>query len=119
MGLIPKSFVPDESDAIEQQLDDGLDSFAPLAARHEGQFGLWEHRRKMILARAREEVRYEFFRKQEKITEQRIDDLARCSDLYRSFIEDGKIQRIEYHRQKNIRIEHYIRRRELEQRGIR
>jgi hypothetical protein len=118
MGTIPKSFVPDETDAIEQALDDGLDAFAPLAAVHEAG-GLWDHTRKIILAEARESVRDEYFKKGEKISEARIDDLARMAIPYRNYIEHGEIDRTEYHRQKNIRIEHYIRRRELEQRGMR
>jgi hypothetical protein len=118
MGTIPKSFVPDETDALEQQLDDGLDAFAPLAALYEPG-GMWDHIRKIILAEARESVRDEYFKKGEKISEARIDDLARMRLTYRNYIDDGQKDRTEYHRQKNIRIEHYIRRRELEQRGMR
>jgi hypothetical protein len=119
MSTIPTSFVPDEVDVIEQDLDDNLDGFAPLAARHEGQMNMWEHRRKMELAKAREAVRLKYAKDGEKISEARTDDLARVSLDYQAFIDEGENERIEYHRQKNIRIEHYIRRRELEQRGMR
>lgn len=119
MSTIPTSFVPDELDVLEQKLDDNLDDFAPLAARHEGQFGLWEHQRKIVLAEAREAIRHDYAQKGEKITVDRVDDLGRTSAEYRAFLEYGLSERTEYHRQKNIRIEHYIRRRELEQRGIR
>lgn len=118
MGTLPKSFVPDESDLIEQSLDESLDDFAPLAALHESG-GMWEHTRKIVLAEAREYVRAEYFTKNEKISETRIDDLARLTDLYLQYIEEGQINRTEYHRQKNIRIEHYIRRKELDKRGMR
>jgi hypothetical protein len=122
MGTMPKSFVPDETDILEQALDDGLDAFAPLAALHDPNGrdgGMWGHRRKIALAEAREAVRNEYFKKCEKITVDRVDDLARMSAQYRGYIDDGEVERTEYHRQKNIRIEHYIRRRELEQRGMR
>lgn len=119
MGTLPKSFVPDETDILEQALDDSLDDFAPLAALHEGQFGLWEHTRKIVLADAREQVRAEYYAKNEKLTETRTDDLARLTDMYRVYIEEGQKDRTEYHRQKNIRIEHYIRRKELDKRGMR
>lgn len=118
MSTLPKSFVPDEVDVLEQALDDGLDAFAPLAALHESG-GLWEHTRKIVLADAREQVRGDFFKKNEKISEARIDDLARLTTTYQDYIQTGQEARTEYHRQKNIRIEHYIRRRELEQRGMR
>jgi hypothetical protein len=119
MTTLPQSFVPDETDVLAQKLDESLDDFAPLAARHEGQFGLWEHRRKMVLALAREAVRFTCAKAGEKISEARTDDLARVSLEYQAFIDEGEQERTEYHRQKNIRIEHYIRRRELEQRGMR
>lgn len=116
MGTLPKSFVPDETDVLEQALDDGIDAFALLAALHEQPGSMWEHQRKIVLAEARETVRKQHT---EKISEARIDDLARVSLQYRLWIEDGNAERTEYHRQKNIRIEHYIRRRELDKRGMR
>lgn len=119
MSTLPKSFVPDETDILEQALDDSLDDFAPLAALHEGQNALWEHTRKIVLADAREQVRMQFFKDNVKASEARIDDLARLTDMYRQYIEEGQNDRTEYHRQKNIRIEHYIRRRELDKRGMR
>lgn len=122
MGTLPESFIPDETDVIEQALDMSLDDFAPLAALHDPNGrdgGMWGHRRKIVLAEAREAVRDELFKKGEKATVDRIDDLARMSIQYRNFIDDGEKERTEYHRQKTIRIEHYIRRRELETRGMR
>lgn len=115
MGAIPRSFVPDETDVIEQQLDDTLDTYAPLAALHDAG-GMWDHMRKIVLAEAREEVRKNAT---EKMTETRIDDLARISLPYRNYIDAGITEREEFFRQKNIRIEHYIRRRELDKRSIR
>jgi hypothetical protein len=119
MNTLPKSFVPDETDIIEQSLDESLDDFAPLAALHEGQTSIWEHQRKIALAHAREVIRNQYAQKGEKITVDRVDDLGRLSLAYRAFIEEGLAARTEYHRQKNIRIEHYIRRRELDKRGMR
>lgn len=119
MSVLPKSFVPDEVDEIEQDLDVGLDTYAPIASLHEQPGGMWEHRRKIVLAEAREAVRKEYTQKGEKLTVDRVDDLGRMSIQYRNYIDDGEIERTEYHRQKNIRIEHYIRRRELDKRGMR
>lgn len=122
MTTLPKSFVPDETDLIEQQLDESNDIYAKQAALFErtGQAGnMWEHERKIVQAELRERIRDQFAQRGEKVTDGRIEDLANAHPEYREFYRVGLAAKEEYHRIHQLRIEHYIRRRELEQRGMR
>ena len=51
-----------------------------------GNFGHAEHLRKIVLASAREAERAKAVEREEKITEARLDDKARTSDVYVSWI---------------------------------
>lgn len=70
---------------------------ASLEAWH-GPFGFFDHYRKEVLSDAREIVRAKASLAGEKITEARIDDLARTSEMYRSFLAEHLDARIERHR---------------------
>jgi hypothetical protein len=57
----------------------------------EAWFGNWghaEHLRKVVLATARENERAKAVIRQEKVSEARLDDLARTSDLYVQWLID-------------------------------
>lgn len=57
----------------------------------EAWFGNWghaEHLRKVVLATARENERAKAVIRQEKLSEARLDDLARTSDLYVQWLID-------------------------------
>lgn len=57
----------------------------------ESWFGNWghaEHLRKVVLATARENERAKAVIRQEKLSEARLDDLARTSDLYVQWLID-------------------------------
>ena len=66
-----------------------------------GNFGHAEHFRKITLANAREAERAKAVEREEKITEARLDDKARISDMYVSFIVSSLQGRIL--REKNVR----------------
>jgi hypothetical protein len=51
-----------------------------------GNYGFFEHYRKVVLASCREMERARALAKSEKVTESRLDDLARVSDTYVEFI---------------------------------
>jgi hypothetical protein len=51
-----------------------------------GNFAFFDHYRKIVLASCRETERAKALTKGEKITETRLDDLARVSDTYVEFI---------------------------------
>src|SRR5882724_13431974 len=51
-----------------------------------GPFSFFDHWRKVVLANCREIERARAVERQEKITESRLDDLARVSDIYVSFL---------------------------------
>lgn len=53
-----------------------------------GPFGYAEHIRKIVLASARELERAKATARQEKVSETRLDDLARVSDRYVQYIVD-------------------------------
>jgi len=53
-----------------------------------GNFGHAEHFRKVVLATARENERAKATLRQEKLSEARLDDLARTSDLYVQWLID-------------------------------
>jgi hypothetical protein len=54
-----------------------------------GNFGMWEHYRKSVLADCRESIRAEYTLKQEKVTEARLDDLSRLHPNYLDLLATG------------------------------
>lgn len=70
---------------------------ASLEAWH-GPYGFFDHYRKVVLADACEIVRAKGALDGEKLTESRIDQLARRSDLYLSFLAEHLDARTERHR---------------------
>ena len=54
-----------------------------------GNYGHWEHWRKVVQAQCEELVRAKFALAGEKITEHRLEVLARLHDNYISFLTDG------------------------------
>jgi hypothetical protein len=119
---LPTNFIPDQSDEITQALGEESDSFAALAARFEkvGSTGnMWEHERKVQLAEITESLRAQFAQRGEKVTEQRLDNMAHCDPAYKRFVMDGIHQKEEYHRQFIRRIDHYTTLRELNNKGMR
>ena len=69
--------------APERETDD----YPTLAAWYRGAFSWAEHYRKVVLAQARELIRAQAAVEGTKITEARIDDLARTHPLYLQFLE--------------------------------
>jgi len=68
----------------------GYDPSDPASLEaHFGNFGYAEHLRKIVLASCKEVERAKAIATGEKITETRLDDLARISDVYVSFIVSG------------------------------
>lgn len=121
MSALPRSFIPDESEKIYQDLSDSLDQFAAQAALFEsnGPGGcFYEMDRKVLLAELTEEIRGEYVELGEKITDGRADNLAHMHPAYKEFIRDGKAMRTEYHRLKAIRIDHYTKLRSNDRKGI-
>lgn len=118
MSAMPKSFIPDASEVIYQDLADSLDQFAGQSALFEsnGPGGcMWELNRKILIAELKEAIRADTL---EKLTDGRADDLAHTHPTYRKFIKDGEAQRTEYHRLKAIRIDHYTKLRSNDRKGI-
>ena len=66
-----------------------------------GNYGMWEHYRKVIQAQCEELVRADYAVKNEKITETRISALARVHPNYLSFLADGLFGREA--RERNVR----------------
>ena len=56
---------------------------------HFGNFGFFEHLRKIVLANCREIERAKALERTEKVSEARLDDLSRVSDTYVAFIIDN------------------------------
>jgi hypothetical protein len=54
-----------------------------------GNFGIWDHYRKSVLADCREIIRAQFVEKGEKVTESRLDDLARLHPHYLDLLAKG------------------------------
>jgi hypothetical protein len=71
------TYVTDDGEAVGYDANDpaSLEAFF-------GNFGHAEHFRKVVLASAREAVRAEYAVKNEKVTEARLDDLARTHPKY-------------------------------------
>lgn len=61
------------------------DDYPTLASWYSG-FSFCEHYRKVMLAQVREIVRAEFAAAEQKITEARLDDLARTHTLYLDYL---------------------------------
>lgn len=71
------TYVTDDGEAVGYDANDpaSLEAFF-------GNFGHAEHFRKVVLADCREAVRADFALRNEKVTESRLDDLARLHDKY-------------------------------------
>jgi hypothetical protein len=54
-----------------------------------GNYGIWDHYRKVVQANCEEMIRAEFAGRNEKITESRIEALGRLHPNYLSFLADG------------------------------
>ena len=67
--------------APERETDD----YPTLASWYSG-FSFCEHYRKVVLAQTRELVRAEYAAAEQKITEARLDDLARTHKLYLDYL---------------------------------
>lgn len=118
MSALPRSFIPDASEVIYQDLSDSLDQFAAQSALFEsnGPGGcMWELNRKTLLSELKERIRADTM---EKLTDGRADDLAHIHATYRQFVKDGLAQRTEYHRVKAIRIDHYTKLRANDRKGF-
>lgn len=66
-----------------------------------GNYGIWDHWRKVVQAQCMELVRAEYAAKGEKVTETRIDSLARLHPNYIAFLTDGLVGRTA--RERNVR----------------
>lgn len=118
MSAFPRSFIPDASEAIYQDLAESLDQFAAQSALYEsnGPGGsLWELNRKVLLAELKEQIRSETM---EKLTDGRADDLAHIHPTYKKFLADAKAEKTEYRRLFAIRIDHYTKLRSNDRKGL-
>jgi hypothetical protein len=59
-----------------------------------GNYSFWDHYRKVVIANCMELIRAEYARTGEKVTETRLDALARTHDYYKAFLANGLMGRV-------------------------
>jgi hypothetical protein len=88
----PTAFIPDEADALLQQLAETHQPWAWGAARY-GPGGTFDASRKAFLAVRSAQVRDEYADRGEKITEARLDEVAHADEGYREWLDAQTIDR--------------------------
>lgn len=82
----PTSYLPDEAEALFQELAETHETWAGGAALY-GPGGLWDATRKAKLALTAAEIRDGF--NGEKVTESKIDELAHSHPDYRAWLDES------------------------------
>lgn len=82
----------------EMEVPDAPEDPAELASLY-GPFGFFDHWRKCVLAQAQELIRAKYATAQEKITESRLDSLARIHPAYLDFLDQHLQGRIRWERE--------------------